>query len=48
MLRGNRGVEETVGRTGVNEHADWGSWKEIGGNRDHKGFQIVKSGCIEP
>ena len=47
MLRGNGGVKEAVGGTGVNEGTDWGSWKEIRGNRDHKGVWVVKSRCIE-
>ena len=47
MLRGNGGVEEAVGRTRVNEGADWGSQEETRGQRDHKGVQIVKSRCIE-
>ena len=47
MLRGNGGVEETVGGSRVNEGADWDGWKEIRGNGDHKGVCVVKSRCIE-
>ena len=47
MVRGNGSVEETVGRTRVNEGMDWGCWKEIGGDGDCKGVRVVKSGCVE-
>ena len=36
-----------MGGSGVNEGADWCSWKEVGGNGNHKGIWIVKSRCIE-
>ena len=47
MLRSIGGVEEAVSGTGVYEGTDWSSWNKIGGNRDCKGVQVVKSGCIE-
>ena len=47
MLRGYREVKETVGTSRVDKGADWCSWKDVGGNGDHKGVWIVKSGCIE-
>ena len=43
MLKDNRGVEETVSGTRVNEGMDQGCWKEIGGNEDCKRVQVVKS-----
>ena len=33
--------------TRVYEGADWSIQNKVGGNGDHKGVQIVKSGCIE-
>ena len=47
MLRGNGGVKEAVSGTRVNEGVDQNSQKEIGGNRDCKGVQVVKSRWVE-
>ena len=47
MLGGYGGVKEAVNGSRVDEGVDWGSWEEVGGNGDHKGVCIVKSGCIE-
>ena len=47
MFRSNRSVQEAVSGTGVYEGMDWRIQNKVRGNRDYKGVQIVKSGCIE-
>ena len=47
VFRSDRGVEETMSGTRVYEGADWSIQNKVGGNGDHKGVQIVKSGCVE-